>query len=75
MAHILMTVDMTKNVEEEQAWWIVTRRSIGRITIGNKRSDKRKIDEGRDHFAVTTLYIAIFEDFDKTLIEPVDRKE
>jgi len=29
MAHILMTVDMTKKVEEEQAWWIITRRSIG----------------------------------------------
>ena len=28
MAHILMTVDMTKKVEEEQAWRIITRRSI-----------------------------------------------
>jgi hypothetical protein len=28
MAHILMTVDMTKKVEKEQAWRIITRRSI-----------------------------------------------
>jgi hypothetical protein len=28
MAHILMTVDMTKKVEEEQAWRVITRRSI-----------------------------------------------
>ena len=28
MAHILMTVDMTKKVEEKQAWRIITRRSI-----------------------------------------------
>jgi hypothetical protein len=28
MAHILMTVDMTKKVEEKQARWIITRRSI-----------------------------------------------
>ncbi|MEE9168278.1 MAG: hypothetical protein V3U73_00860 [bacterium] len=28
MAHILMAVDMTKKVEEEQAWWIITGRSI-----------------------------------------------
>ena len=71
MTHVLMTVDMTKKVKEEQAWWIITRRSIGRITIGNKRSDKRKIDEGRDHFAVTPLDIAIFEDFNKTFFKSV----
>jgi len=29
MAHILMTVDMTKKIEEEQAWRIITGRSIG----------------------------------------------
>jgi len=71
MAHILMTVDMTKKVEEEQAWRIITRRSIRRITIGNKRSDERKIDEGSEHSAVTTLYIAIFVDSDKTFFKPV----
>ena len=28
MAHILMAVDMTKKIEEKQARWIITRRSI-----------------------------------------------
>jgi hypothetical protein len=71
MAHILMTVDMTKKVEEEQARRIVTRRSKRRITIGNKRPDEREIDKRNNHPAVTALDIAIFENPDKAFSKPV----
>jgi hypothetical protein len=33
MAHILVTVDIAKKVEEKQAWRVITGRAIGGITI------------------------------------------
>jgi predicted GNAT superfamily acetyltransferase len=71
MTHILMAVDITKKVEEKQAWGIIAGRAIGGITLGNKRADERKIDQRYGHPTVTTLDIAICEDSDKTFLEPV----
>jgi len=35
MTHILVTVDMPKKVEEEQAWRVITRRAVRGIAVCN----------------------------------------
>ena len=39
-SHVLMPIDIAKQVEQEDAWGIITRRAIRGIAFGNQRSDE-----------------------------------
>ena len=42
--HVLKAVDMTEQVEQEQTWGVITRRSVRGVTVSDQGSNERKID-------------------------------
>lgn len=75
LTHILVTIDVSKQVQQEKARRIVARRAVRGITIGDKRSDERKINQRGNHLGHTALDIAIGIYFNKAFFELVIGKE
>lgn len=63
LTHMLIPIDVSKEIQEEETWWVIARGVIGRVAVSHKRSDKGEIDQRCDHFRVSTLHRAIVEDF------------
>ena len=40
LAHILVTINIPKQIQKEQTWWIVTRRPKGLITVSHQGSNE-----------------------------------
>ena len=70
-AHLLVPIDIAKQVQQEHAWRIITGRSVRGITVSNKRADERKIDKRCDHFGIPTLDIAVGKDFNKAFFKVI----
>ena len=45
VAHILMSVDISKEIQEKQAWRVITGRAEWGIAMCNQGSDEREIDQ------------------------------
>jgi len=75
LAHILVAIDVSKQIEQEKAWRIVARRAVRGITIGNKSSDERKIDKRGNHLGHTALDITIEIDFNEAFFKLIIGKE
>ena len=70
-SHVLMGIDIAKQVEQEDTWGIITRRAIRGITVSDNGSDKCKIDKGSYHSSVSALNISIGQDFNESFFKSV----
>jgi hypothetical protein len=70
-SHVLMCIDIAKQVKQEDAWGIITRRAIWGITVSDNGSDKGKIDKGSYHLRVSALNVSIGQDFNESFFKSV----
>ena len=70
-----MPIDIAKQVEQEDAWGIITRRAIRGIAVGNQRSDEWKIDKGSYHSSVSALDVSIGQNFNESFFKSVGWKQ
>jgi len=74
-SHVLMSIDIAKQVEQEDTWGIIARRAIRGITVSDNGSDKGKIDEGSYHSSVSALNVSIEQDFNEAFFKLIIGKE
>jgi len=71
LAHILIAVDIAKEIEEKQTWGIITRGAIRGITVCYQRSYKGEIDQGGYHPGISSLDSVIGKDLNKAFFKAV----
>jgi len=74
-AHFFVAVDESEQVQQKQAWRVVTRRRYGGVTIGHQGANKWKVDQRGDHPAQATFDIAVWIDLYETLFKAVIGKQ
>ena len=67
--HIGEAVHVAEQVQEKQAWRVITGRAFGGVTIGYQGADKGEIDQWGNHFGISPLDRAIGEDFNELFFE------
>ena len=73
--HIRIAIYVPKQVQQKQAWRIVTRRRYRGVAVGHQGTDERKIDQRGDHPAHAAFDIAVWKDLHKTFFKPVKGKQ
>jgi hypothetical protein len=68
---MLVAIDVSKEIEEEEAGRVIARRAKRGVTISYEGSDKGEIDQGGNHFRVSALHRAIGEDFNELFFEVI----
>jgi hypothetical protein len=69
--HILMSIDIAKQVQQEKAWRIVARGAVNGITVSNQRSYERKIDKRCNHLGYAAFDISVWKDFNKAFFKAI----
>ena len=70
-AHILVTIDVSEQVQQEQAWRVMTRGAVRGITFSHKRADKGKIDQRSKHSTHAALDVTVWKDFNKAFFKAI----
>jgi len=73
--HIRIGIDVSKQVQQKQAWGIIARRSFIGVTICYQGSDKGEIDQRGDHIAHTAFDVTVWEYFNEPFFEPITIEE
>ena len=71
LTHIVISVDIPKEIQEKQTWGIITRGAIRGITVCYQRSYKGEIDQGSYHSGISSLDSAIGKDLNKAFFKAV----
>ena len=61
--HILMCIDIAKQIKQEQTWRIVARRAVRGIAVSHQRPDKGEVDQRGEHSTHSAFDITVWEDF------------
>jgi len=73
--HILMRINIPKQLKQKKRRRVVGRRAFDRVAVSRQGSDKGKINQGNDHFDISTLDISIGQDFHKSFFKLITRKK
>jgi len=69
--HILMPVNVAKQLKQKKRWRIIGRRTFNGVARCSQRPDKRKINQRSDHFCIPALDITIGQNVDMLFFESV----
>lgn len=75
LTHMPIPIDIPKEIQEEQAWRVITGRAERGITISHEGSDKGEIDQGGGHSGVSALDCAIGKELNEAFFKAIVRKE
>ena len=75
LAHILIPIDVSEQIEQEKTRRVITGRPIRGVTISHEGSDKGEIDQGGDHSGVSALDCAIGKERNEAFFKAIVRKE
>ena len=71
LLHRLVSIDVSKKIQQKQTHGIITGRTGNRIQMRNQRPNKREIYQRTDHPGIAALYLPIGEDPNKAFFKPV----
>jgi hypothetical protein len=71
LTHMRIPIDVSEQIEQEQAGRVIAGRPIRGVTISHERSDKGEIDQGSNHLRVSALDRAVRENFDELFFKLV----
>ena len=75
LTHILIAVDVSKEIQEKQAWGVITRRAVRGISVCDQRPNKGEVDQGGYHPGVATLDSVIGKDLNELFFKVIVGKE
>jgi hypothetical protein len=75
LTHILIAVDISKEIQEKQAGWVITRRAVRGISVCDQRPNKGEVDQGGYHPGVATPDSAIGKDLNELFFKAIVGKE
>ncbi len=70
-----ISINVSKQVQQKQAWRIIARRAFVGIAVCHQGADKREIDQRSNHFAHSAFDVTVCEYFNETFFEPITRKK
>jgi hypothetical protein len=75
LTHILIAVDVSKEIQEKQAWGVITRRAVRGISVCDQRPNKGEVDQGGYHPGVAAPDSVIGKDLNELFFKVIVGKE
>jgi hypothetical protein len=71
LTHMRIPIDVSEQIEQEQAGRVIAGRPIRGVTISHEGSDKGEIDQGGDHSGISTLDCAIRKNLNEAFFKAI----